>query len=372
MNATLSFEVGLSLCMHVSVVVAATVLLQRWLGDARTGCRLWSVCFVSILGLVAAALLLPHRRWFEFPLSLSSDRILQMVQWQTSLVTGLMTLWLLGVALSLTRRAARCLRLLRFLNRNCEALSAEEIAKLPLDLDTNDRHFANDKRRLAELQWMVSDETLGPFCWQLHRPMVVLPRYVIEGDRTTLRHIILHELEHLRTKHPMQLFLQGACSALFWFHPAVWWAANGAELSREYWCDEVVAVAEGQFAAYLRTLVKIAERCGNYPRSNVPQGTLAFGNRKSSLIRRSDRVVQLAARRRTANPSLRAIAIVVLVLVVVAVNQVYLPVNAMASPRSRWSPWPTWTAHALHDFDIAVRDFEPFDRRAQMHELLSP
>jgi hypothetical protein len=44
----------------------------------------------------------------------------------------------------------------------------------------------------------------------------------------------------------------------------------------------------------------------------------------------------------------------------------------MASQRSGWSPWPRWTAAALHQINVDVRDFERFEERVQLHELLQP
>lgn len=98
---------------------------------------------------------------------------------------------------------------------------------------------------------------------------------------------------------------------------------------------------------------------------------LAFGNRKSALVRRSDRLVKLALR--TDSKTLRhpTLAIGALIVLTILIQQIWLPTNAMASSRSDWSPWPTWTAKALHhSFDISVRDFEQFDERSQIHELL--
>jgi hypothetical protein len=49
---------------------------------------------------------------------------------------------------------------------------------------------------------------------------------------------------------------------------------------------------------------------------------------------------------------------------------VWMPVDVLASPRATWSPWPKWTAGVLHDLGIPVRDFEPYDRRIVLQELL--
>ena len=372
MTSASALEFGLTLCLHVSVVVLATVVLVRWVADARGASRLWTICFVSILGLLAVGLLLPHRRLFAFPSFASRETVLGIVNWETRLASGLFSLWLAGALVAVIGRGVRCLRLLAFLKRRCR------IAALPADLFGGESPLERD-HRLKGLKILVSDEIQGPFCWQLQRPVIVLPGYLIKQarqltkvDRAALRHVILHELEHLRTKHPMQHFLQGACSAVLWFHPAVWFAARRAELTREYLCDEVAAVTDGKIAGYLRTLATIAERCRGQSCSGLPPGTLAFGNQKSTLIRRTDRLVALAERPMQPAPRAgrTALALAGLVCATIMVQQVWLPTNAMASSRSGWSPWPTWTARALHTFEIRVRDFEPFDERTEMHELI--
>jgi hypothetical protein len=59
-----------------------------------------------------------------------------------------------------------------------------------------------------------------------------------------------------------------------------------------------------------------------------------------------------------------------LLLTTLACSQLWLPTSPLASSRSRWSPWPTWTATTLHAFDISVRDYERFDQAAQLHNWI--
>ena len=360
MDLRFLFEVGCTLCLQVTVVVLATFLLQRWISDARSQCRLWTICFVCEIGLVAAALLLPHRRLFDFPSELSRDTMLAVVVWQTRIAIAVASTWGIGAAWSVLRRVTLCIGLLRFLKTQCKPVDVEALLNRT-DVDS-----------LAEenLSILTSNRIQGPFCWQLHRPVIVLPELLLSDDDATLRHVLLHEIEHLRTRHPMQHFLQGVCSTVFWFHPLVWMAARGAELTREYLCDEVAAKTAGKFSAYLRTLAKVAERCGSDSCTKVPTGTLAFGNRPSALVRRSNRLVKLAEGNQ---PQLRwcpIAAMAGLLLCAVLIQQVWLPTNVMASQRSDWSPWPKWSASALHETGVHVRDFELFEDRVQMHELL--
>ncbi|TWU04587.1 M56 family metallopeptidase [Stieleria varia] len=363
MDARLAFEVASTLCLHVTVVIAVAFMLQHWINDARWGCRLWTTCFISVIGLVAGALLLPHRRLFHFPIDMSRESLLSVAVWQSRIIAALAIIWVTGVAVSILRRCSLCVHLLRFLKLECYPL---ETASLLSQVGISAADYPT-------LSILTSKRIQGPFCWQLHRPLIVLPEFLVEdrnNDNTMLQHVLLHELEHLRTQHPIQHFLQGICSTLLWFHPLVWSAARDAGLTREYLCDEVAAKTAGKFGAYLRTLADVAERCGTVSCTEVSKSTLAFGNQPSALIRRSNRLVQLAEGDPPASGLRSIVAVSVLVLCAIAIQQVWLPTNAMASQRSRWSPWPTWTANALHQFDVNVRDFESFEDRVQMHELL--
>ncbi|QDS91496.1 Methicillin resistance mecR1 protein [Roseimaritima multifibrata] len=360
MDFRFAFEVGATLCLQISVVIALTAALQRWIGDARFGCRLWTICFLSIIALLAVGVLLPHRRLFGGAVDFQRETVLAIVMWQGRLTIALAAVWGAGVLVFLGRRLVRCLQLLRFLKDRCTPVDSPGLLKR-LECSSN----------LPDgLKVLTSPEIQGPFCWQLHRPLIVLPTFLLEEDDTTLRHVMLHELEHLRTRHPMQHFLQGICSMVFWFHPAIRLAGRNAELTREFLCDEVAAKTAGKFGPYLRTLAIVAEHCGRSACTAVPQGTLAFGNQKSALVRRCDRLVALAHNRVPSRQWRSMTAIVVLLLSVVVVQQVWLPTNVMASSRSHWSPWPTWTANVLHQCNIQVRDFELFEERVQLHELI--
>jgi hypothetical protein len=377
-----SFEVGSTLCWQITVVIAATFALQHWVQDARAGCRLWSTCFFCMIGLVAAALLLPHRRLFDFPLSLDRQSTLHIAVWQTRLAIGIGLVWGGGAALTLLLQAKRCANLLWFLKHECQTIDVDQVFdRVGICVDHRReavcQRFSYSRRSgLAKPRLVVSDRIPGPFCWQLHRPLIALPKFMLTADDVTLRHVLLHELEHLNTQHPLQHFLQGVCSTMFWFHPLVWSAANRAELTREFLCDEVAANTVGNVGAYLRSLATVAERCLRRSCTAQPQpartATLAFGNRISALIQRSNRLVRLAQVDTTHARWRSVVALFALLLCAGLIQQVWLPTNAMASQRSGWSPWPRWTAAALHQINVDVRDFERFEERVQLHELLQP
>jgi beta-lactamase regulating signal transducer with metallopeptidase domain len=215
---------------------------------------------------------------------------------------------------------------------------------------------------------LISDEIDGPFCWQLHEPTIVLPKFLLQGSREDLRNVFRHELEHLKTNHPLQLFLQNVAQVICWFHPAVWRAAARASLMRECACDDAAAGDGANTAAYLRTLLRIAEfaeRMGN-------RSTISFARMPSEIVLRARRLVNLANNESFhERSSLRKnTAMCALVAIILAMCLVSIPCNSLASSRSKWSPWPTWTAQAAHCFGIRLRDYESFDRRSQLFEII--
>ncbi|QDV40730.1 Regulatory protein BlaR1 [Stieleria neptunia] len=361
MNASQLFETVTSLPLQVLIVVIAVVLLSRFVDQAASSCRLWTIGFLSILGLIACGFLFPHLRLIHNGGGLSESAARNLFVTQVWIIKIMAVIWTIGFSSVLIRRLGRIIVLSQFFAQRCRVMTDEEIASLPLD----------GQDALPEnLRWLVSFETHSPFCWQLQRPTIVLPSCLLREDEDVLRHVLLHELEHLRTNHPLQHFLQGTCNALLWFHPAIWWAARNAELTREFHCDEVAANVGNTIASYLKTLAKIAEQ-----NRGAPACTLAFGRRKSALIRRTEhlisRIESTQIRNSSRTQTRTRLAIGCLFLVVLVVSQLWLPVNVLASSRTRLSPWPTWTAKILHDFGVSVRDYERFDARHDLNELAS-
>lgn len=360
MNTGQLFETVTSLPVQIFLVVTTIAILGRINRNAATCCRLWTIGFFSILGLVAAAFLVAHLRLFDTGIDPNEQSARWIISVQTGILRLLATVWIAGCAIVVLRRASRFIALQFFLRRECRQMTHQELASLPL---TDSDNVPQD------LRWLVSKRAHGPFCWQMHRPTIVLPREILGDDSRILRHVLLHELEHLRTDHPLQHFLQGTCSTALWFHPAIWWAARDAELAREFHCDEVSAKEGHSIGSYLRTLTRFAER-----NADAHACTLAFGRKKSAIIRRTERLVSLSQNQTQETShggrTRERLSIGVLVLVVVLVSQVWLPVNVLASSRSRVSPWPSWTATVLHDWGLSVRDYERFDDRHRLRELM--
>jgi bla regulator protein blaR1 len=280
---------------------------------------------------------------------------------QNVLARLLLAVWCLGMSIAVIRWLIRGQRLQHTL-RKCQQMPAIDVQRL---LGTT--KIVLEGRRLPTV--LISDEADGPFCRQLHRPTIVLPRFLLEGNPEDLRHVLVHELEHLATNHPLQLFWQHVVQVTCWFHPAVWTAASRASLMREFTCDEAAANAGADSAAYLRTLLHIAERCER----NRNTSAIGFGRSPSEIVLRARRLVSLATERRGKIGRVqlgRRLTTCILIALTVMVSLIWIPSDPLASPRAVWSPWPHWTAQAFHCFGYNLRDYEQYDRRSQLFEIL--
>ncbi len=90
---------------------------------------------------------------------------------------------------------------------------------------------------------------------------MVLPAWSLrELPADQLRHILIHELAHIRRHDDWTNLAQKITRAIFFFHPAVWWIDARLSLEREMACDEAVLAATGNPRAYAGCLIDLIER----------------------------------------------------------------------------------------------------------------
>jgi bla regulator protein BlaR1 len=353
-----------SYVFQASIVVGVVWGLERWTDASQLKTRIWSGCYVSLLLLFVAGLVLPRLQCFHPWSNLQPTELLLVANTENVLGQSLLAIWALGSSVMLARWIVQFFALHRFIC-SCPVAAAGQAERLTQLVPAK---LLDIEGRGVEFR--ISPEELGPFCYQFHRPLVFLPQTLVDGDAAILRHVLHHELTHLRTQHPMQLFGQKMVQIILWFHPLVWISSKRASLVREFVCDDASSRDGGSTAMYLRTLVKIVEG-----RSKQQSGTLSMRQSGTLAIGRSKSELQVRARRLTAATTSSVLiagrtAMLGLLLTTLACSQLWLPTNPLASSRSRWSPWPTWTATTLHAFDISVRDYERFDQATQLHDWI--
>lgn len=102
----------------------------------------------------------------------------------------------------------------------------------------------------------VSSELASPCLFGLLRPTVYLTPGCV-SDEQVRRHVLTHELTHLRAGDHIWSWVRCVCLCVYWFNPLVWIAAKLSKRDCELACDEAVLkrLGESERIAYGKTLV---------------------------------------------------------------------------------------------------------------------
>jgi beta-lactamase regulating signal transducer with metallopeptidase domain len=134
---------------------------------------------------------------------------------------------------------------------------------------------------------LLTDTQQGPALCGLLRPVILLPRGLIEQlDSQALRLVLRHELIHLARRDLGWNLLQVCVQVVWWWHPLVWFANARVRALREAAVDEAVMLEPGS-DEYPATLVAVARTC--VIPSRMPMaflGILESGGRLEARIRR--------------------------------------------------------------------------------------
>jgi beta-lactamase regulating signal transducer with metallopeptidase domain len=163
-------------------------------------------------------------------------------------------LWAAGAALVLGWLATGLLR--------ARALARRAVPVTDPDwLDLADR-----VRRQLGLRRVVSlrrvPDAVVPMTFGWRRPVVLLPADADAWSASRRRHVLLHELAHVRRRDwPGQVLAQVAL-ALWWWQPLAWLAVRELRRSREEACDDQVLAAGSRASEYADHLLAIAASRG--------------------------------------------------------------------------------------------------------------
>lgn len=351
------FQFILSFGLQASLVTYIACAVERRCQNAIVKTRVWTVYYSSMLCVLAFGLLFPRVRWANPWQHLPARHLLAVINIEQAIGLALLSVWLIGSCFMLARWVRNFLRLQRFL-RNCRPVDSVGHAYLQL---VAPRTLLRPQGRAVEFR--ICPEELGPFCYQLHSPVVFLPPSLLYGDSSELQYVLQHELAHLRTQHPLQLFAQRIVQTALWYVPLVWRAGRQASLAREFVCDDAATDQGASTANYLRTLLRLAQQ-----RPTCSSGQLGIARSTSELKVRAQR---LASPRPSRGGRIASLAPAIVVIAALFTSQIWLPTNPLASPKSYFSPWPVWSAAALHTFDVSVRDFDQFDARLQVYDMMA-
>jgi beta-lactamase regulating signal transducer with metallopeptidase domain len=103
---------------------------------------------------------------------------------------------------------------------------------------------------------------LSPMVWWVGGPVrVLLPAELVSTlDATGLRHVLGHELAHVRRRDHLVRWLEWLACVAFWWNPVAWWARHQLRVHEELCCDALVLEAlRPEPRPYATSLLTVAE-----------------------------------------------------------------------------------------------------------------
>ncbi|MCX8130869.1 MAG: M48 family metalloprotease [Clostridia bacterium] len=128
-----------------------------------------------------------------------------------------------------------------------------------------------------EIKALVVKGLKGPALFGLFRPVLLIPDE-LEGkmDVEELRHVILHELGHIKQKDLVINWIAGVLTVLHWFNPIIWFAFARMRLDREISCDAYVLWRSDYIEQdkYAQTILKAVKIFNGYVSNHFITGIL--------------------------------------------------------------------------------------------------
>lgn len=205
---------------------------------------------------------------------------------ESSNIPWLFSIWLIGVTAMITGTFMLYL-LFQFKSRN--------IIKL--------KDIGYEKE-IGDTEVFLSDQVTSPVTIGIINPQIHLPDSIDFRDKESLRHILLHEMTHIKRYDNLLKLVMMLALSLHWFNPLVWVLCRTLNKDIECSCDEatVSKLGETSKADYANTLLKMAETGRE---ANV--AGLVFVSFESSFLK--ERVVNIMRKRYPAALSAMAAAV---------------------------------------------------------------
>lgn len=227
-------------------------LLLRLLPRQNAGTR-FIFWFSALLAMFFLPLLGAPARTGSVAASTSpGSSTLSLITLPLSWAVAIFVVWALIAAISLTRVLAGLWHI-HWLRRNSEEVEAKLIGPELTQL-------MRELRRPVSLR--LSDQVHVPTAIGFLKPAIVLPRWFLdqgEISQEELKHVLVHELSHLRRGDDWTNLAQKFIKALLFFHPSAWWVEQQLSLEREMACDDEVLVRTSPLN-YAQCLKRVAEK----------------------------------------------------------------------------------------------------------------
>lgn len=220
---------------------AATLLLRRRPAAVRHA--IWTVALAGQLLLPFGGSLLPERTLeLNVPMAvMAPPPVTQPIAAPATPVTAspqpagtfnFLLLIPIGAALLLLRLAAGTLQVLWLARRSSRVVDADWLILLQQQCDA--LHIARPVTLIR------TDRVPLPVTWGFVYPTILLPGAAAEWPAALRRHVLLHELAHVKRGDALTQLVSQLVMALFWFNPLVWLAVRRMRAEAENACDDYV------------------------------------------------------------------------------------------------------------------------------------
>lgn len=222
-------------------------------GSAAARHLVWSIALASLAALPLLATALPGWRLAILPAesgfaASASAPASSGVSWDRVAVLA----WLAGAAIITVVTAVGRVRV-AWLARGSEPLDHGPWPALA------DR-VAGEIGLARRVRLRTVERPVMPMVWGVLRPVVLLPAGAGGWSGSLRRHVLLHELAHVKRQDYLVQVLSRFALAVHWFNPLAWFAARRLRLERERACDDHVLGLGADACEYAEHLVEMARR----------------------------------------------------------------------------------------------------------------
>lgn len=265
------YTVSLLAILPIVVATASAFALRRARAEGRV--LVWRAAIVLLVSMFVARPFLSQSMAWVVPAALATPLVaLGRVQMMTSTLavprgadqlsaTGgpttiqlLFAVYLTGVAVVLLPTAIAIARMRRVRAR---ARVADSCWQRQLE------SARAQLRHRSRVRLLVSRDVAVPATWGSWNPVIVFPEAAESWSDEELRIALLHELTHVRRCDWLFAIVARVASALYWFHPGVWYVARRLHDDCELACDDGVLAAGIRASDYASLLVRAAESLGD-------------------------------------------------------------------------------------------------------------
>ncbi len=140
------------------------------------------------------------------------------------------------------------------------------------------RHWKRDE---VDGQTVWITESLGPAVCGVLRPMILLPRWVLDSPRQVRALVLAHEQEHIAARDPVLLGLAWLLVVIAPWNLPLWWQLKRLRFAMEVDCDARVLRRGEKAVNYGEVLLAVGQH-----RTVMPVGAIALTEPASQLLRR--------------------------------------------------------------------------------------